>query len=52
MGGEGGSGNKLNNMQTIMTDNAAHNLLNITLQTGWLVKEKIEGTNLFLVDVT
>lgn len=29
-------------MQTIMTDNAAHNLLNITLQTGWLVKEKIE----------
>jgi len=25
-----------------MIDNAAHNLLNLTLQTGWLVKEKIE----------
>ena len=29
----------------IMTDNAAHNLLNRTLQTGWLVKEKIEKTD-------
>jgi len=28
-----------------MTDNAAHNLLNLTLQTGWFVKEKIEKTD-------
>lgn len=28
-----------------MTDNAAHNLLNRTLKTGWIVKEKIEKTD-------